>query len=94
MGSGNKYPQNSNAEIDLHGQTIVEAMVVMQDFLDASEEKGFRSVRIITGKGLHSEDPTKTIRRAAREWLFANGYEFRYAKQSQGGAGVLVVILF
>ncbi len=94
MGFGNKYPQNINAEIDLHGHTIAEALAITEDFLDVSEEKGLRSVRIITGKGLHSEDPTKTIRGAVKEWLFAHGYEFRYAKQNQGGEGALVVILF
>ena len=42
-------------EIDLHGQTGAEAMRELENFLDRSIAQRILTVRVITGKGLHSK---------------------------------------
>lgn len=42
-------------EIDLHGCTAHEAEVKVQSFILSAKNKGLHTVRIITGKGLHSQ---------------------------------------
>ena len=52
----NKYQPKIDAELDLHGLTQREAEGEVWDFLSEAEEKEYLKVRIITGKGLHSEN--------------------------------------
>ncbi|MFH1215688.1 MAG: Smr/MutS family protein [Pseudomonadota bacterium] len=42
-------------ELDLHGNTCVEAKVKVENFLLTARLRGLKSLRIITGKGLHSQ---------------------------------------
>ena len=48
-----KYP-SPEAEIDLHGCTVRQAVQKVESFVQASRIQGLHTVRIITGKGLHS----------------------------------------
>lgn len=45
------YPQ---ASIDLHGYTAAEAEVKTESFVITSCNSGLKTIRIVTGKGLHS----------------------------------------
>jgi DNA-nicking Smr family endonuclease len=49
-----KFP-GPEAEIDLHGCTAREAERKIESFVRTSRKKGRRTIRVITGKGLHSE---------------------------------------
>jgi DNA-nicking Smr family endonuclease len=49
-----KFP-GPQAEIDLHGCTAREAELQLESFVRTAFQKGLRTIRIITGKGLHSE---------------------------------------
>lgn len=44
-------------ELDLHGLTGSEATVRIDNFIRTARGKGLQTLRIITGKGLHSEGP-------------------------------------
>jgi DNA-nicking Smr family endonuclease len=48
------YP-GPQREIDLHGQTGSEAMFELRNFIERSVNQRIRTVRVITGKGLHSQ---------------------------------------
>lgn len=47
------YP-GVEAELDLHGLIAEEAERRIEFFIKSSRDKGLRTVRVITGKGLHS----------------------------------------
>ena len=48
----------ADAVIDLHGLTATEAETQLQNFFIKAQKKGFKKVRIIHGKGIHStEEP-------------------------------------
>ena len=42
--------------IDLHGYSIENANKVIEDFIINSYEDGFNKLKIVTGKGLHSQN--------------------------------------
>lgn len=42
-------------ELDLHGKVISEAMIELENFINLSIFHRIRTVRVITGKGLHSK---------------------------------------
>ena len=45
-----------STEIDLHGFTLDEANKEIERFILTSYENGFNRLRIVTGKGLHSNN--------------------------------------
>lgn len=89
----NKYQQCVDAELDLHGYYQDEAAEALLAFLGSSEARGCGRVRIITGKGLHSQDGIGVLRNLAEDILRNLGYEYTEAKINEGGGGVLVVKL-
>lgn len=48
------YP-GPQRELDLHGHTGSEAMLELTNFLNRSIDQRVRTVRVVTGKGLHSK---------------------------------------
>lgn len=48
------YP-GPQREVDLHGKTSAEATIELKSFIRLALQHGVRTVRVITGKGLHSE---------------------------------------
>lgn len=49
------YP-GPQRELDLHGQTGQDAMFELSGFIGRAIDQKVRTVRVITGKGLHSEN--------------------------------------
>ena len=49
-----RYPP-AEMELDLHGCTAMEAEFKVKSFLISAKQQGYFTVRIIVGKGLHSE---------------------------------------
>jgi len=83
------------AELDLHGLTVDEASVKVGFFLRDAIYHGFRTILIITGKGLHSSDGP--VLRQAMEKLLdrqrEHVVEWGVAPRRYGGDGALVVFL-
>jgi DNA-nicking Smr family endonuclease len=81
------------AELDLHGLTLDEALTRVRFFLDDACYRGLQTVLIITGKGLHSTDGP-VLRRAVEKLLEQSRQrvlEWGNAPRAYGGDGALVV---
>jgi DNA-nicking Smr family endonuclease len=87
----NKYTQKIDAEIDLHGMTQTEARRELLLFLDEAASEPWQRVRIITGKGIHSENGIGVLRELTETVLNSKGLSFVEAKIGDGGSGALVV---
>ncbi|MBP9686568.1 MAG: Smr/MutS family protein [Candidatus Doudnabacteria bacterium] len=83
----NKYEQKPDQVVDLHGLTTVEARYVLDEVFGGA----FRHVRVITGKGTLRNGPV--MRMFVEGYVRSRGFEFRYAKLSDGGEGALEVFL-
>lgn len=82
------------AELDLHGLSVEQAEPVLDDFIRTSYSEGHKKIHIIHGKGLHS--PEKPILPGmVRKYIEKSPQcgEFGYAQGSEGGSGVLWVLL-
>ncbi len=83
----NKYAQIPEGDpLDLHGKTKSEAELELKIFLNRSESEGKSLVRVITGKGLHSENGP-VLKNFVRDWLREKDYEFRDVKIGEGYGG-------
>ncbi|REK45984.1 MAG: DNA mismatch repair protein MutS [Proteobacteria bacterium] len=90
-----------SSEIDLHGFTLDEANKKIEKFILDSYENGFNKLRIVTGKGLHSnneKDPyvskdLSILRYSVPEYIKNNNIlmnlitEFKEANIQEGGEG-------
>ena len=88
-----------SSEIDLHGFTLDEANKKIEKFILDSYENGFNKLRIVTGKGLHSnneKDPyvskdLSILRYSVPEYIKSNNElmnlitEFKEANIQEGG---------
>jgi len=83
------------AEIDLHGQTRVEAAASVALFLRDCVAAGKRCLRIVHGKGLGSRNREPILKAKLGKWLprRAEVMAFCQAPASQGGSGALLVLL-
>ena len=87
----NKYLQNLQDEIDLHGLTREEARVSLLNFLENAKNKKYNRVRVITGKGLHSENGQSVLGGYIRNLLEKEGLNYSAAKICDGGSGAIDV---
>jgi DNA-nicking Smr family endonuclease len=88
------YP-GPQQEIDLHGHTGAEAMYELEHFISRSIEQHLRTVRVITGKGLHSRHmrsvlPELTERKLSQ--LKRSRKVLAYRKERTGGSYVVYLI--
>ena len=81
-------------ELELHMLTRVQAEIELYDFLDKSYSLGFHKVRVITGKGLNSENRQSVLKPFVQEILKKEKLKFRDAKLNEGGSGAIDVWLF
>ena len=96
-----------SSEIDLHGFTLDEANKKIEKFILDSYENGFNKLRIVTGKGLHSnneKDPyvskdLSILRYSVPEYIKNNDElmnlitEFKEARIQDGGEGAFYILL-
>jgi len=88
----NKYARTPDATLDLHQHTREEAKEAVNAFLHEAETAGHSLVRIITGKGVHSNDGP-VLGYVVRCMLREYGYAFSDAKVNEGGEGAIDVKL-
>lgn len=91
-----QYPA-PEMELDLHGFTGPEAEQRTASFLVAARQKGVLTVRIITGKGLHSQGPAVLpdvvellLREKKQEKEIVS---FRWEKKEKQKSGAVIVYL-
>lgn len=93
--AGDFAPQ---AHLDLHGLTREEARPALERFIQNARIAGHRCVRVITGRGLHSQDQLPVLREGVQQWL-TRGRTARQvlalcsARPQDGGPGALYVLL-
>ena len=82
-----------DAELDLHGKTREEAIMMVQNFVMTCHANQFRTALIITGKGLHSGNLGPVLKREVQLWLERNGKQyisdFHTALARFGGSGAI-----
>ena len=83
------------AQIDLHGARTDEAREMLGNFMREAQQKGWRCVRVVHGKGLGSPGRQPVLRDKVRRWLVQSDrvLAFVQARADEGGAGALVVLL-
>ena len=95
------------SEIDLHGFTLDEANKTIDRFINESYEKGINKIRIVTGKGLHSDNEKNPyiskdlsiLRYSIPEYIKKNNdlmkliIEFKEATIQDGGDGAFYIHL-
>jgi DNA-nicking Smr family endonuclease len=82
------------ADIDLHGLKVKEALEILEKFLRDSLRKGLKKVLIIHGKGNHSTGGP-VLAKEVRKFLEMSSFtgEFHSAPREMGGSGAVWVIL-
>ncbi len=82
-------------ELDLHEMRLEDAVKATSEFIELCHGRGYRKIRIVTGKGLHSAGG-EAVLRPRIEALCRNHSlvrEVSFPKASEGGSGALTVIL-
>lgn len=85
----------TQAELDLHGLTRVNAKAELAGFLFECKRRGIRCVRIIHGKGLGSKNREPILKLHVRHWLMQREeiMAFVQARPVDGGSGAVMVLL-
>jgi len=95
------------ASIDLHGYTLDEANLKIENFINKSHDEGVSKIIIVTGKGLHSQndkDPYVSkklgiLKYSVPEFIKNNSSlinkisEIKDAEIQDGGAGAFYIFL-
>ncbi len=81
-------------ELDLHGKTVEEARAHVFEFLRLAQAKGWRSILIAHGRGVHSETPAR-IKSFVAHWLVEHPQinAFHSAERRHGGTGAVYVLV-
>tara|TARA_B100000131_G_scaffold27468_1_gene26080 strand:+ start:91 stop:504 length:414 start_codon:yes stop_codon:yes gene_type:complete len=95
------------SEIDLHGFTLDEANKIVERFINKSYDEGISKIRIVTGKGLHSDNEKNPyiskdlsiLKHSVPEYIKKNNelmkliIEFKEASGHDGGEGAFYIYL-
>ena len=95
------------SEIDLHGFTLDEANKIVERFINKSYDEGISKIRIVTGKGLHSDNEKNPyiskdlsiLKHSVPEYIKKNNelmkliIEFKEASSHDGGEGAFYIYL-
>ena len=86
------------AQCDLHGHTVEEAKVAVQQFVTQAYTAGQRCVRVIHGRGHNSRDNRPVLKEQVQLWLSHGRLSrlvlaFATAPATDGGAGAVYVLL-
>jgi DNA-nicking Smr family endonuclease len=88
------YPPVSG-ELDLHGMTRETACIAIDKFLREAVSRGWRAVRLISGKGHQSADKKPVLRPMACQYLRhrPDVLAFCTTPEHKGGTGALLILL-
>ena len=93
--SFNKKKLKPDMNLDLHGQTLYSAKLLLHKFISNCYEKNIRNILIITGKGQNNKG---ALKEEVPKWLsekFFNKFliTFNVAPKHLGGEGALLIRL-
>ena len=83
------------ADLDLHGRIVTDAVAALDRFLEDSRRRGCRCVRIVHGKGFGSRNGLPIMKAHVDRWLRARSevLAFCSATPPDGGTGAVYVLL-
>ncbi len=86
---------NAEAELDLHGLTVIEARTALLHFLHQCRDRGFRHVRVIHGQGNSSHLGRPVLKGKVRLWLQQLNEVLALcpARPEHGGEGAIYLLL-
>lgn len=81
--------------IDLHGYRRDDARKTLLGFLDHAQQRSYKLVRIVHGKGYHSDDSQPVLKAMVNKWLqnIPDVLAFVSAMPKDGGTGAVYVLL-
>ncbi len=81
--------------LDLHGYRRDEARQLLQEFIHYAQQRGFRCLIIIHGKGRSGKDERPVLKPLVASWLQQSEEVLAYssARPKDGGAGALYLLL-
>jgi len=81
--------------IDLHGYRRDDARRTLLSFLDHAQQQSYKLVRIVHGKGYHSDDSQPVLKAMVNKWLqnIPEVLAFVSATARDGGTGAVYVLL-
>lgn len=82
-------------ELDLHGKISSEAMRELEHFIGLSVQHRIRTVRIVTGKGLHSKNMVSVLPEMAEKKLAElrrAGKVLAFKRDKTGGAFLVYLV--
>lgn len=89
-----RYP-GVECELDLHGYNAIGAQVRAGSFIHSCKQQGFFTIRIIVGKGLHSDggpvlpDVVEDVLKEMKKQEIVIGYKWDRIKKSKSGSVVI-----
>jgi DNA-nicking Smr family endonuclease len=86
---------SAQEEIDLHHSDAVQAEAMLRRFLKEARQAGLGCVRIVHGKGLHSDSGVPVLKNLVDRILRqrADVLAYHSAPAAQGGHGAVLVLL-
>ena len=101
------YEENYRIRFDLHGFTLHDANIKVRELINNCQERGFREILLITGKGLHSNTEQNTyvsqelskLKFSVPEYINSNKdlsdkiYSINKAPIVDGGDGAIIIKL-
>jgi len=86
------------AHLDLHGLTLEDARFVLDEFILESLRAGFACVRVIHGRGHHSQNHHSVLKENIQLWLRSRRMSrhvlaYTSARRCDGGGGAVYVLL-
>jgi DNA-nicking Smr family endonuclease len=87
------------AHLDLHGSVLPEAREKFYEFIQESVRQGHCCVRIVHGRGTHSQTEPGVLKTHLTRWLSSRKMSrfvvaFASARWTDGGAGAVYVLLY
>ncbi len=81
--------------LDLHGYTLMSAIIELEDFLNRCKKRRIEKILIIHGKGLHSPDGDSILRKGIIDKLKTLNFigEIGHPSEKEGGAGATWAVL-
>lgn len=81
--------------LDLHGYRREAARKTLLEFIDHAQQSSYKLVRIVHGKGYHSDDSQPVLKAMINKWLqnIPEVLAFVSATARDGGTGAVYVLL-
>lgn len=71
-------------ELDLHGLTVEEAEVILEDNVEKMKKKGEKELLVIVGKGLHSREEGPKLKDLVMNYAMIMNYKYKLDDKNQG----------